>query len=100
MEGRFTRWQSITIAQLGYAINLILSFCVASLSFALSLAKNTPQLASNCWAKHLLLFSIVLILLSMGAPVSGASSTDLAILGKRKALRETTSGASYRHATP
>src|ERR1700730_13138167 len=67
MEGRFTRWQSITIAQLGYAINLILSFSVASLGFALSLAKDTTQLAGNCWAKHLLLFSIFLILLSIGA---------------------------------
>jgi hypothetical protein len=67
MEGRFTRWQSITIAQLGYAINLVLSFSVASLGFALSLAKETAQLASNCWAKHLLLFSIVLILFSIGA---------------------------------
>ncbi|SRR6266851_6207315 len=67
MEGRFTRWQSITIAQLGYAVNLVLSFSVASLGFALSLAKDTTQLVSNCWAKHLLLFSLVLILLSMGA---------------------------------
>jgi hypothetical protein len=67
MEGRFTRWQSITIAQLGYSINLVLTFSVASLGFTLSLARSTTQLASNCWAKHLLLVSVVLILLSTGA---------------------------------
>src|ERR1700730_7532256 len=67
MEGRFTRWQSITIAQLGYAINLILTFDAASLGFVLSITKDTTQLATNCWARHLLLFSVVLILLSMAA---------------------------------
>jgi hypothetical protein len=67
MEGRFTRWQSITITQLGYAINLFLTFTVASLGFALSIAKDGIEHSPTCWAKHLLLFSIFLFLLSLGS---------------------------------
>src|SRR5271165_5266279 len=32
--GRFVRWQSITITQLGYTINVVLSLSTASLGFA------------------------------------------------------------------
>jgi hypothetical protein len=38
-EGSFVRWQAIALVQLGYAVNLILSFATASLGFALTLPR-------------------------------------------------------------
>jgi hypothetical protein len=65
MEGRFTRWQSITIAQLGYAINLILGFGTASLGFSLLLAKDGEHISPHCLGRHLLLLAIVTLLASI-----------------------------------
>jgi len=65
MEGKFTRWQSITITQLGYAINLVLSFATASLGFSLSLARDSRNLTS-CWGRHLLLIAIAIFMFSIG----------------------------------
>ena len=36
----FVRWQGITITQLGFAVNLILTFAAASLGFSLTLLKD------------------------------------------------------------
>lgn len=43
---RFVRWQSITITQLGYAVNLVLTFSTASLGFALTLVMRGDFIAS------------------------------------------------------
>lgn len=43
-EGSFVRWQATAIAQLGYAVGLILSFAGASLGFALSVVKDKDYL--------------------------------------------------------
>ena len=41
-RGSFVRWQSTTIAQLTYAINLVLAFSIAALGFQVSLLlRNT-----------------------------------------------------------
>ncbi|MEA3274744.1 MAG: hypothetical protein U9Q81_05510 [Pseudomonadota bacterium] len=59
-KGSFVRWQSIMIAQLTYAINLILGFSVATLAFQVTLLLNsdfTPQSWQKCT------FSISLLLL-------------------------------------
>lgn len=59
-KGSFVRWQSIMIAQLTYAINLILSFSVATLAFQISLLLNkdfTPLSWQKCG------FSVSLLLL-------------------------------------
>jgi hypothetical protein len=43
---RFIRWQSVTIIQLGYTVNLILGLATGSLGFSLTLLKDkhfTPQ---------------------------------------------------------
>ena len=37
---RFVRWQSITIEQLGYTVNLIPGLAVGSLGFSLTLLKD------------------------------------------------------------
>lgn len=39
-RGSFVRWQAITIAQLGYAIGLILSLTTAAIGFAFGLIKD------------------------------------------------------------
>jgi hypothetical protein len=47
-EGSFVRWQAITIAQLGFTSNLILTLAVAALGFALTLVKDSDVIASCC----------------------------------------------------
>ncbi len=39
-DEKFIRWQGITIAQLSYSINLILTFSVAAIGFGVSLLLN------------------------------------------------------------
>jgi hypothetical protein len=60
----FVRWQGITLAQLGYAVNLILAFGTASLGFSLSLIKDESY-APGCWAKAFMALSLLLILFSI-----------------------------------
>lgn len=60
----FVRWQGITITQLGYVINLILTFGTAALGFALTLIKDKDFAPQN-FAKRLLSGSIALLLVSI-----------------------------------
>jgi hypothetical protein len=69
IQRSFTRWQAITISQLGYAINLILSLATAALGFSLSLAKDGDKFAKNCLGKHLLLLTIAMFLGSVGVGI-------------------------------
>jgi hypothetical protein len=55
-EGSFVRWQAITITQLGYAVNLVLTFATASLGFVLSMVKDR-DFTPNCWGRCFLDFS-------------------------------------------
>ena len=61
-KGSFTRWQSVTIGQLTYAINLILGFSVATLGFQVTLLLNekfVPVSHGKC------VFSLSLLLLGL-----------------------------------
>jgi hypothetical protein len=59
-KGSFTRWQSVTIGQLGYAVNLILGLAVATLGFQITLLLN-DEFAPVAWQKCA--FSLALLLL-------------------------------------
>jgi hypothetical protein len=50
-NARFIRWQKISIDQLGYALNLILAFAVASLAYCFSLLRDggfNPPASAKC----------------------------------------------------
>jgi hypothetical protein len=63
-KGNFVRWQTITINQLTYTINLVLSFSIASLGFQMTLLlgeKFTP----TGWQKCVFDLSLLLIVVSV-----------------------------------
>jgi hypothetical protein len=64
-EGSFIRWQGIAIAQLGYAVNLILTLATASLGFAVALIKDR-DFTPGCWGKCFLVISELSLLGSVG----------------------------------
>jgi hypothetical protein len=64
-RGSFVRWQSITIAQLTYSVNLILGLAVATLGFQTALLlKETFHPAG--WQKCAFGVSMLTLLLSIG----------------------------------
>src|SRR5437879_3380280 len=64
-KGSFVRWQSITINQLTYAVNLILTFSVATLGFQATLLLG-DQFKPVSWQKCIFSLSLVLLLSSIG----------------------------------
>ena len=64
-KGSFIRWQSITIAQLTYAVNLILGFSVAALAFQVATLLN-ENFKPVSWQKYTFLLSLVILLASVG----------------------------------
>jgi len=44
----FIRWQAITLAQMTYAVNLILGFAVAVLGFQVTMLLNKDSFLSHC----------------------------------------------------
>jgi uncharacterized membrane protein YbhN (UPF0104 family) len=64
-EGSFTRWQSITIAQLTYAINLVLAFSVTALGFQITILLD-EKFNPVSWQKCAFLLSLVILLASVG----------------------------------
>jgi hypothetical protein len=84
----FVRWQSITITQLGYALNLTLGFAAASLGFLLTLLKDREFTPSNC-GKWAFVVSLLSHLLSMGLGV-------WCVLNRLADFRETTQIAGDR----
>lgn len=63
------RWREITRTQLGYTINLILSFSVATIGFQVTLLVN-PSVSWVYWSKCLFSVSIILLLLAIIAGIS------------------------------
>jgi hypothetical protein len=61
-NGSFVRWQGIAITQMGYAVNLILTFSTASLGFALTLFKDVKQ---HYWGRCFLLLAGLLLMASI-----------------------------------
>lgn len=64
-KGSFVRWQSITIAQLTYSVNLILGFAVATLGFQVTLLLNEKFLPVG-WQKCIFSLSMLTVLMSIG----------------------------------
>lgn len=64
-KGSFTRWQSITIAQLTYAINLVLGFSVAALAFQVTTLLN-EKFNPVSWQKCAFSLSLLILLASVG----------------------------------
>lgn len=63
-KGSFVRWQSITIAQLGYAINLILGFSVATFGFQITLLLDN-KFNPISYQKFVFFISVILIFASL-----------------------------------
>ena len=61
----FVRWQAITISQLSYSINLILTFTIAALGFGASLLLK-EQFQPDSWPLNLLRLSLALLLAAGG----------------------------------
>jgi hypothetical protein len=66
---RYPRWQKIFIDQFGYAINLILTFAIATLGYCFALLKDR-DFAPGCPGKSAMLLSIVALGVSA---ISGGS---------------------------
>ena len=65
-SGSFVRWQGITVAQLGYTINLFIGFATASFGFTFYLAKELSLRlddATKCRFRLALFFLLVSIML-------------------------------------
>lgn len=87
-KGSYIRWQSTTIAQLSYAVNLILGFSVAALAFQVTTLLN-EKFTPVSWQKCS--FTISLLALS--------ASTGLGIwcvINRLRDFRATTKVASMR----
>jgi hypothetical protein len=67
-EGSFIRWQGITITQMGYAVNLVLTFATASLGLALTLFKD-PSLKQHCWGRCWVVLAGVSLMVSIAIGV-------------------------------
>ncbi len=78
----FVRWQAITIAQFGYAINLLLGFAVALLAFAFTEIKDSTQNPSSC---EKIAFDLSLLLL-LASAVSGTAC----VINRLRDFRKTT----------
>ena len=62
-DEKFVRWQGITITQLSYSINLILSFTVAAIGFGVSLLLN-DSFQPTSWQSCIFSISMLLLLAS------------------------------------
>jgi hypothetical protein len=63
-KGSFVRWQTVTIGQLTYAVNLILGFAVATLGFQVTLLLN-EKFVPVSWQKCAFALSLVLLSVSI-----------------------------------
>jgi hypothetical protein len=60
LDQRFTRWQTQTIVQLSFAINLFVGLSVATLGFGVSLLRQQSFSPTSCYAM-LYLVSLALL---------------------------------------
>ena len=87
-KGSFVRWQSITIAQLTYSVNLILGLAVAALGFQVALLLN-EQFHPLGWQKCAFGASIFTLLLSIGLGI-------WCVINRLRDFRATTTAARLR----
>ena len=67
-KGSFVRWQSITIDQLTYAVNLVLALSVATLGFQITLLLN-DKFIPEAWQKCAFALSLLLLAVSVIAGI-------------------------------
>jgi hypothetical protein len=66
----FLRWQEIRRVQLGYVVNLVLTFTTVSLGFGVKLILDKPNLGSN-WPFYCALYTLLIaVALGLGTNVS------------------------------
>lgn len=87
-KGSFVRWQSITIGQLTYAVNLILGFSVATLGFQVVLLLS-DKFAPVAWQKCAFGLSLVLLFASVAFGV-------WVVINRLRDFRATTKAARKR----
>lgn len=87
-KGSFVRWQSITIAQLTYSVNLILGLAVAALGFQVALLLN-EQFHPSGWQKCAFGASMFTLLLSIGLGI-------WCVINRLRDFRATTRAARLR----
>ena len=87
-KGSFIRWQSITIGQLTYAINLILVFSVTTLGFQVTLLLNEKFMPFS-WQKCVFFLSLILLLVSVTLGI-------LVVINRLRDFRATTKAARKR----
>ncbi len=88
--GSFVRWQGITIAQLTFAINVILGFSGAALAFGANLLIR-EEFQPVGWARCAFVGSLVALLLSIGLGV-------WCVVNRLRDFRATTQAARKREA--
>ena len=88
-KGSFIRWQSITIGQLTYAINLVLGFSVATLGFQVSLLLNEKFKPIGGLQKLSFFASLILLVLSVAFGI-------WVVINRLEDFRETTKAARKR----
>ena len=87
-KGSFIRWQSTTILQLTYSINLVLAFSVATLGFQVSLLLG-DKFAPISWQKCAFSLSMLLLLASIGIGI-------WCVVNRLRDFRATTRAARLR----
>ncbi|MDP2158198.1 MAG: hypothetical protein Q8K68_10880 [Nitrospirota bacterium] len=87
-KGSFIRWQSITIAQFSYAINLILGLTIATLAFQVTLLLN-KDFNPVTWQKCIFSLSLLSLLVSSGCGI-------WCVINRLRDFRATTKAARLR----
>lgn len=87
-KGSFIRWQSITIAQLTYSVNLVLGLAVAALGFQVALLLNEKFLPVG-WQKCAFVASMITLILSVGFGI-------WCVINRLRDFRATTRAARLR----
>lgn len=94
-NGRFVRWQKITIDQFGYSLNLILALATATLAYAIAFAKDADFIATK---EHLCLG--VLFLIGSSALAISVLLGLLCTLNRLRDFRATTKRARNAPGAP
>lgn len=87
-RGSFVRWQAVTIGQLTYAINLVLTFSVATLGFQVTMLGD-KNFALVSWQKCVFGSSLLLLALAVAFGVA-------VVINRLRAFRATMRAARAR----
>jgi hypothetical protein len=85
----FVHWQSITISQLTYAVNLILGLSVATLAFQVTVFLNEKLNPTSCGQKFTFFLALLALLASAGIGI-------WCIINRLRDFRATTKAARMR----